>query len=350
MRVRHESYDNSCVKLLRSSGGSAMKRRDFIALLSGATGAWPLRVRAQQRAMPVIGYLGLSDTETFSALFRQELSKVGYAEGQNVKIDYRWAEGNPKRFTALAAELVMLKVDVIVTTAGTAAAIAAEQATATIPIVFSSVGNPVGEGLVTSLARPGGNVTGFSITLDDMIGKWLELLKEAVPGVTLVALLLNPDPMPDRVREVRLKEADASARALGVGLQVFEARGREDFEAVFSEMSKARADALVMWPTPLFQLERRRLADLAAEHRLPAVFPFKNYVEAGGLMSYGPNPADLSRRAAIYVGKILKGMKPSDLPVEQPTKFELVINLKTAKALGIVVPASLLARADEVIE
>jgi len=302
--------------------------------------------------MPVIGYLGIGspDTEVSLAAFRQGLSEAGYAEGQSVTIEYRWAEGNPERFPALAAELVMLKVHVILTAGGTLAAIAAKRATATIPIVFTSVGDPVEEGLVASLARPGGNITGFSVTLDDLIGKFLELLKEAVPGVSRVALLLKPDAMPDRVREVRLREADASARALGVKLQVFEARGRDDFDGVFSDMSKAGADALVVWPTPVFQLERRRLVDLAAEHRLPAVFPFKNYVEAGGLMSYGPNPPDLSRRAAIYVGKILKGTKPSDLPVEQPTKFELVINLKTAKALGIVAPPSLLARADEVIE
>src|SRR5258707_4414805 len=329
-----------------------MKRRDFIALLSGATAAWPLRVRAQQPAMRVIGYLGIGsrDTEVFLAAFRQGLSEAGYAEAKNVTIDYRWPEGNPERFAALAAELVMLKVHVIWPTEGTLAAIAAKRATATIPIVFTSVGDPVAEGLVASLARPGGNVTGFSVTLPDLIGKWLELVKEAVPGASRVALLLKPDTMPDRVREARLKEADASARAVGMGLQVFEARGREDFDGVFSDMSKARAGALVVWPTPVFQLERRRLADLAAEHRLPAVFQSRNYVEAGGLMSYGPNLPDLNRRAAIYVGKILKGTKPSDLPVEQPTKFELVINLKTAKALGITVPPTLLARADEVIE
>jgi putative ABC transport system substrate-binding protein len=302
--------------------------------------------------MPVIGYLGIGspDTEVSLAAFRQGLIESGYAEGQSVTVHYRWAEGNPERFPALAAELVMLKVHVIVTAGGTLAAIAAKRATATIPIVFTAVGDPVEEGLVANLARPGGNVTGFSVTLPDLIGKFLELIKEAVPGASRVALLLKPDAMPDRAREARLKQADASARALGVKLLVFEAREREDFSAVFSDMSKARADALVVWPTPLFQLERRRLSDLAAGHRLPAVFPFKNYVEAGGLMSYGPNPPDLSRRAAIYIGKILKGTKPSDLPVEQPTKFELVINLKTANALGIVFPPSLLARADEVIE
>src|SRR3954447_19225162 len=329
-----------------------MKRRDFIAAIGGAAAVWPFAVHAQEPAMPVIGYLGIGspDTEVSLAAFRQGLSEAGYTEGQSVTIHYRWAEGNPERFPALAAELVMLKVHVILTAGGTLAAIAAKRATATIPIVFTAVGDPVEEGLVANLARPGGNVTGFSVTLPDLIGKFLELIKEAVPGASRVALLVKPDAMPDGAREVRLKEAEASARALGVKLQIFEARRREDFDGVFSDMSKARADALVVWPTPLFQLERRRLSDLAAEHRLPAVFPFKNYVEAGGLMSYGPNPPDLSRRAAIYVGKILKGTKPSDLPVEQPTKFELVINLKTAKALGIVVPASLLARADEVIE
>ena len=328
-----------------------MRRREFMMLLGGATIARPRTLRAQQ-AMPVIGYLGIGspDTEVSLAAFRQGLSEAGYAEGQSVTIHYRFAEGNPERFPALAAELVMLKVHVIVTAGGTLAAVAAKRATATIPIVFTAVGDPVEEGIVASLARPGGNVTGFSVTLPDLIGKFLELIKEAVPGASRVALLLKPDAMPDRARENRLKEADVSARALGVKLQVFEARGREDFSGVFSDIYKARADALVVWPTPLFQLERRRLVDLAAEHRLPAVFPFKNYVEAGGLMSYGPNPPDLSRRAAIYAGKILKGTKPSDLPVEQPTKFELVINLRTAKALGIAVPASLLARADEVID
>jgi putative ABC transport system substrate-binding protein len=329
-----------------------MRRREFITLLGGATVGRPLRVRAQQPTVPVIGYLGLGspDTEVSLAAFRQGLSEAGYAEGQSVTVEYRWAEGNPERFAALAAELVRLKVHVILTAGGTLAAIAAKQATATIPIVFTAVGDPVEEGLVASLARPGGNITGFSVTLPDLIGKLLELVKEAVPGTSRVALLLKPDAMPDRVREVRLKEADASARALGVKLQVFEARRREDFDGVFSDMSKAGAGALVVWPTPVFQLERRRLVDLAAEHRLPAVLPFRNYVEAGGLMSYGPNPSDLTRRAAIYVGKILKGTKASDLPVVQPTKFELLINLKTAKALGIAVPASLLARADEVIE
>src|SRR6476469_6960459 len=227
-----------------------MRRREFIAAIGGAAAVWPFAVRAQQPATPVIGYLGISspNTEVALAPYRHGLRGAGYVEGQNVTIAYRWAEGNPERFPALAAELVMLKVHVILTTGGTLAAIAAKRATATIPIVFTSVGDPVEEGLVASLARPGGNVTGFSVTLPDLIGKFLELLKEAVPGASRVALLLKPDAMPDRVREVRLREADASARALGMELQVFEARGREDVDGVFSDMSKARVGVLVVWP------------------------------------------------------------------------------------------------------
>src|SRR3954447_21024756 len=222
-----------------------MRRRELVVGLVGAIGGaaavWPFAVRAQQPAMPVIGYLGIGspDTEVSLAAFRQGLSEAGYTEGQSVTIHYRWAEGNPERFPALAAELVVLNVHVILTAGGTLAALAAKRATATIPIVFTAVGDPVEEGLVASLARPGGNITGFSVTLPDLIGKFLELLKEAVPGASRVALLLKPDAMPERAREVRLKEADASARALGVKLQVFEARGREDFSGVFSDMSKA---------------------------------------------------------------------------------------------------------------
>src|SRR4051794_21666414 len=276
-----------------------MRRREVITGMTAAgAAAWPFAARAQQPAMPVIGYLGIGspDTEVNLAAFRQGLSETGYAEGQNVTIDYRWAEGNPERFPALAAELVMRKVHVIVTAGGTLAVIAAKRATTTIPIVFTSVGDPVEEGLVTSFARPGGNVTGLSVAVPDLIGKWLELLKEAVPGVSRVALLLKPDAMPDRAREARLKEADASARALGLELRAFEARRREDFAGAFSDMSKAHAGALVVWPTPVFQQERRRLGDLTVEHRLPAVFEFRTNVEAGGLMSYGPGLPDLNRR------------------------------------------------------
>jgi putative tryptophan/tyrosine transport system substrate-binding protein len=282
--------------------------------------------------------------------FRQGLAGLGYVEGRNILIEYRWAEGKSERFPVLAAELVALKVDVIVTAGGTLAAVAAKQATTTLPIVFAVIGDPVAEGLVTSLARPGSNVTGLSNVTTDLVGKWLELLKQVVPGVSLVALLLKPDTMPDSAKEVRLKEAAASARALGVQLQVVEARGPDDFDRAFSDISAKNAGALVVLPTPIFGIERQRIANLAAKNRLPTMYPSRNYVDVGGLMSYGPNPADLHRRAASYVDKILKGAKPSDLPVEQPTKFEFVINLKTAKALGLDVRLHLQQLADEVIE
>jgi ABC-type uncharacterized transport system substrate-binding protein len=333
-----------------------MKRREFIGLIGGtavSAVSWPLAARAQQKSMPVIGFLGfgLPDPGVSSvAAFRQGLRELGYIEDRNILIEYRWAEGKPERFPVLAAELVALKVDVIVTAGGTLAALAAKRATTTLPIVFTVVGDPVAEGLVSSLARPGSNVTGLSNVATDLVGKWIELLKQIVPGVSLVALLLKPDSMPDSAREVRLKEAAVSARALGVQLQVVEALGPADFDRAFSDMSAKNAGALVVLPTPAFELGRQRIVDLAAKNRLPTVYANRNYVDSGGLMSYGSNFADLHRRAASYADKILKGAKPSDLPVQQPTKFELVINLKTAKALGLEIPPTLLASADEVIE
>ena len=329
-----------------------MRRREFIAGI-GATTAWPLAAHAQQKSMPVIGYLGggppdLSGSSV--AAFRQGLRELGYIEGRNIVIEYRWAEGNTDLFPALADELVAFKVDVIMTAGGTLGALAAKQATTTLPIVFGVVGDPIAEGLVTSLARPGGNVTGLSNVTNDLVGKWLELLKQVVPAVSLIAVLWKPDSMPEHAKEVRLKEADVSARALGVQLQVVEARGPADFDMAFSEMSAKRAGALVVLTTLVFDIERQRIVDLAAKNRLPTVYATRNYVDAGGLMSYGPNFPDLHRRAATYVDKILKGAKPSDLPVEQPTKFALVINLKTAKTLGLTVPPTLLAQADDVIE
>ena len=333
-----------------------MKRREFIDLIGGTAVSavlWPLAARAQQKSMPVVGVLGSGPpdlNEPNISAFRQGLAGLGYVEGRNILIEYRWAEGKPERFPVLAAELVALKVDVILTAGGTLAALAAKQATTTLPIVFGVVGDPIAEGLVTSLARPGGNITGLSNVTNDLIGKWLELLKQIVPGVNLVAVLWKPDSMPDRAREVRLKEANVSAQALGVQLQVVEALGPADLDTAFLDISAKGASALVVLTTPIFGIERQRIADLAAKNRLPTVYASRNYVEVGGLMSYGPNFADLHRRAASYVDKILKGAKPSDLPVEQPTKFELLINLKTAKALGLEIPPVLLARADEVIE
>jgi putative ABC transport system substrate-binding protein len=329
-----------------------MERRTFLSVITSGLLAAPLAAEAQQVGrLPRIGVLATrtaGDARLEGLL--QGLRDLGYVEGRNLLIEYRDAEGKTERFPALAAELVSLKCDVIVTTGGTLAAQATKRATTTLPIVFASVGDAVAEGLVTSLARPGGNVTGLTVAATELVSKSLEVIKQAVPGVNRVAMLFKPDAMPDSAKKDRLKAADVAARALGVRLQIVEARGAEDFDRAFSEMTRARADALAVPAINLFNLERRRLVNLAAQNRLPAVYPNRDFVDAGGLMSYGPNLADMARRAATYVDKILKGAKPGDLPVELPTKFELVINLKTAKALGLTIPPALLGRADEVIQ
>jgi putative ABC transport system substrate-binding protein len=314
----------------------------------------PLSTQAQQAAkIARIGLLELDRTaeepRTREA-FLEGLRDLGHVEGRNLVIEYRDAAGKAERFPDLAAQLVALKIDVIVTSGGTLAALAAQRATTAVPIVFTAVGDPVAEGLVTSLARPGGNVTGLSAVFTELVSKWLELLKQAIPGARRVAVLLKPDALPERAKTDRLKAADVAARALGVQLQVVEARGPEDFDRAFSDMTRARAEAVVVWATPVFNLERRRIVDLAAKSRVPALYSFRTYVDAGGLMSYGPDRAVMFRRVAVYVDKILKGAKPGDLPVEQPTKFELVINLKAAKSLGLTMPASVLHRADQVID
>jgi len=329
-----------------------MKRREFITLLGGAAVGWPVAANAQQAdKIARIGWLGqnLAPNPQAREAFRQGMRDLGYVEGRNLVIEYRDAEGKLDRLPALAAELVALKVDVIVAL-NTLQSLAAKQATRTIPIVFAGVADPVRAGLVTSLARPGGNATGFSTLAVDLVGKCLELLTQAVPGVSRVAFLWLPDNLGGRTETDMLKEAEVAARALGVRLQFIEARGPEDFDRAFADMISAGVGALTMLPSLTLLNERRRLVDLAAENRLPAVYFWRGFVDAGGLMAYGVNGADLERRAATYVDKILKGAKPGDLPVEQPTKFELVINLKTAKALGITIPPTLLARADEVIE
>jgi putative ABC transport system substrate-binding protein len=323
-----------------------MRRREFMTGVGGAMVAWPLVARAQQRSMPVVGLLGIDPGAPGPVAFLQGLRDLGYTEGRDILIESRWAEGNPERFPALAAELVALKVNVIMSAGGTLGALAAKQATTNIPIVFGAVGNPIADGLVSSLARPGGNITGFSTFTTELVGKLVELLKQIAPGVSLVALLLKPDSMPDSAREIFLKEANLSAGKL----QIVEARGPADFDSAFSELSAKGAGALVVLNTAVFDIERQRIVDLAAKIRLPTVYTTRSYVDSGGLMSYGPNFADLNRRAANYVDKILKGAKPADLPVEQPTKFELFINLKTAKVLGITVPNILLVQADDVIE
>jgi putative tryptophan/tyrosine transport system substrate-binding protein len=312
----------------------------------------PVAAEAQQAAKVArIGFLAqsLAAAPHADEAFRQGLRDLGYVAGSNLVIEYRDAEGKVERLPALAAELIALKVDVIVAP-NTVAALAAKQVTSTLPIVFAVAADPVASGLVTSLARPGGNVTGLSILASELAGKCLELLAQAVPGVSRLVILWTPGALGERTDKDMLKGADAAGRVLGVQLQFVEARGPADFDRAFSDMTRARAGALTVLASHIFVNERRRLVDLAAKNRLPAVYPWREFVEAGGLMAYGPNIADLHRRAATHVDKILKGTKPGDLPVEQPTKFELVINLKAAKALGLAIPPSVLARADQVIE
>ncbi len=310
-------------------------------------------VTAQPREkVPRVGYLNPGSSSDplrlrrFDA-FRQGLRELGYVDGQNIAIESRWADGKYDRYPALAADLVRLKVDVIVAQSG-AATQAVQQATRTIPIVMSLVIDPVGIGLVASLARPGGNVTGTSFMGPDLVGKQLQLLKEVVPKVSRVALLRNPA---NPASALGLREAEATARALGVRLQALEARNPQEIDSAFAAMTRERAGALVIFPDPIFGNQRRQIAELAAKRRLPAIHGgLPEYAEAGGLMVYSPNILDLKRRAATYVDKILKGAKPADLPVEQPTKFELVINLRTAKAIGLTIPPSLLQRADQIID
>jgi putative ABC transport system substrate-binding protein len=278
--------------------------------------------------------------------FRQGLRELGYVEGQNIAIESRWTEGKDDRLPGLAADLVRSKVDVIVAETG-AATRAAQQATRTIPIVMSTVNDPVGSGLVASLARPGGNVTGLTIMSPDLVGKQLELLKEVVPKVSRVALLRHPD---NPASAAQLREAQAAAQALGVRLQTLEARSPQEIDGAFAAMTRERAGALLIIPDTLFWSQRRQIVELAVKRRLPSMRMGEAYAEAGGLMSYGPSYLDLERRAATFVDKILKGANPADLPVAQPTKFELVINLKTAKAIGLAIPQPLLQRADQIID
>jgi putative ABC transport system substrate-binding protein len=327
-------------------------RRELIAALGGAAAAWPLAARGQQTAkVPQIGYLAgnLATMSHLTAAFLRGLRDLGYEEGHNIDIQYRDAEGNYERLPALAADLVALKVDVIVVP-NTPAALAAQRATVNIPIVLAWTVDPVSSGLVAGLARPGGNITGLSFLAPELVGKRLELLMEAVPSTRRVALLWHPGDYGERTEKDMLQAAEVAAQALGIGLEVVAARGVEDFDRAFSDIVRAGMNAVTVQSTNIFFIERNRLVRKMAESRLPAVYLTREFVDAGGLMSYSANVPDLFRRAASYVDKILKGARPSDLPVEQPIKFELVINLKTAKALGLTVPPSLLARADEVIE
>jgi putative tryptophan/tyrosine transport system substrate-binding protein len=324
----------------------------LVAVLAVSLLAAPLVAEAQQAGKaPRIGFLSLtspSDRPRLLDAFQQRLRELGWVEGQNMVIDYRYAEGRVDRLPHLAAELVRLKVDLIVASAGTQAATAAKNATETIPIVMIFVRDPVGTGLIASLASPGGNVTGVSGSAGlEMFAKQLALLKETVPRIRRVAVLSNPD---NAYHQFAIREVNVAARSLGVQLQLLDARGPNEFDGAFAAMAKERVGALLVLSDSIFNSHRARVADLAARSRLPAAYGVRESVEAGGLMSYGPSLLESYRQAATYVDQILRGTKPAELPVEQPTTYELVINMKTAKALGLTIPQSVLLRADQVIE
>jgi len=322
-----------------------MNRRKLILLLSGAVGALSRTLRAQQKAMPAIGFLGSASPSHILAAFHQGLGETGYVEGQNLAFEYRWAEGRYDRLPALAADLVVRNVDLIAAD-GIPAALAAKSATSTIPIVFA-VGDPVDLGLVASLARPGGNLTGVSTMAPELSPKRLELLSELVPQVGVIALLVNPN---NSNTERTTRDMQEAARAKGVQLHILTAGTESEIDAAFATLVQLHAGALVVGGDPFFANRREQLATLAATRGVPAIYQSREFAEAGGLISYGLNFTAAFRQVGIYAGRILKGVKPDDLPVQQPTTFELVVNLKTAKALGLTVPPSILARVDEVIE
>jgi putative tryptophan/tyrosine transport system substrate-binding protein len=326
-----------------------MRRRDFITFLAGGLTTRPLAAQAQQKAMPVIGFLSSlspGPSAPFTAAFLQGLGETGYVDGKNVAIEYRWAEENYDRLPALAADLVGRRVDVIVTVGGGVVALAAKNATSTIPIVFSG-GDPVALGLVASFARPGGNLTGFSILTGELSPKRLALLSELVPQAKVIALLVNPNsPTAERITG----DVQEAARAKGVQLSVIKASTEGEIAAAFAALVQLQAGALVVGNDPFFNNRREQLVALASRHAVPAIYEWREFAAAGGLISYGTSLTSVYRQHGGYTGKILKGSKPADLPVQQPTTFELVINLKTAAALGLTVPQSLIARADEVIE
>ena len=328
-----------------------MRRRDFITLFGGAAAAWPLAARAQQPALPVIGFLGfgaLDNSVLYLAAFRKGLDETGFVEGQNVAIEYRWAEGQYERLPELAADLVRRQVAVIAVPGNSPGARATKAATATIPIVFGVGDDPVKIGLVASIGRPGGNATGVNFFSYDVVAKRLALLHDLVPGAASVAALLNPS---DATRaEAVLNDLQAAARTIGVQLQIHNASTSGEIDAAFAALVRERAGALFVSPDPFFNTRRVQLATMAAHHSIPTASAAREYVDAGGLMSYGANLPDMFHRAGVYTGRILKGAKPADLPVVQPSKLELVINAETARMLGLIVPPSLLARADEVIE
>jgi putative tryptophan/tyrosine transport system substrate-binding protein len=328
-----------------------VKRRELLTLLGGgAMIAWPFAARAQQTAMPVIGFLGSGSANAFTpflAAFRHGLDQAGYVEGRNVAIEYRWAEGRFDRLPALAADLVGCKVDLILASGGIPSARAAKDATSTIPVVFTAVSDPVGRGLIVSLARPGGNLTGFSIMAVELMPKRFELMSELVPQIRAMALLWNPT---GEITEGMVKDTQEMVRAKGMQLHILQATMESEIDAAFASLDQSHAGALIVGDDPFFTGRREQIVGLASRHGIPAIYQFRDFAVSGGLMSYGVSLTSAYRQAAMLAGKILKGAKPADLPVEQPAILELVINLKTAQVLGLTVPQSLLARADEVIE
>jgi ABC-type uncharacterized transport system substrate-binding protein len=328
-----------------------MRRREFISLLGGAAAAWPLAARAQQSDVPVIGLVNAGAREASAdrvAAFRKGLSETGYVEGQNVAVEYHWFSGQYDRLPTLMADLVRRRVAIIATPGGTLAASAAKAATTTIPVVFGVAEDPVKLGLVSSLARPGGNATGINIFLWEVAAKRLGLLHELAPRAVRVAVLINPGNVPSA--EATLRDLPEAARAIGLQIQILNASTSREIEAAFATLVRDRADALFVAPDTFFISRRVQFATLATRHGIPAAYSTRAEVEAGGLMSYGTDIPDMWRQVGVYAGQILKGAKPADLPVVQATKFEFVINLQTARALGLEVPPTLLARADEVIE
>jgi putative tryptophan/tyrosine transport system substrate-binding protein len=326
------------------------RRREFITLLGGAAAAWPLAARAQQPAMPVVGYLESRSPDGMTdrlRAFRQGLKDTGYVEGENVRIEYRWAENQLDRLPMLAAELVRQRVNVIATTGGPEVALAAKAATMTIPLVFGVTEDPVPYGLVASHSRPGGNATGVNFLITELESKRLGLLHELIPAAARVGLLVNPKSL---LTERTMRDVTTASSAIGLQVDVVQASDSREIESVFKTLVDNKADALLVGPDAFFVSRRLQLAILAARHALPAVYNVREYAEAGRLMSYGTNARDAYREIGVYVGRILNGATPADLPVVQSSKFELVINLPTARALGIEVPPNLLARADEVIE
>ena len=327
-----------------------MRRRDFIALVGGAAVACPFAARAQQPGMPVIGFLNIASPRAFAgfvAAFHRGLNAGGFVEGRNVAIEYRWAEGDYDRLRAQAADLVGHQVAVIVATGGTTTALLAKNATETIPILFISGANPVDEGLVTSFSRPGGNATGVSVYTSQLVGKRLELLRELLPGGAIIALLGNPTGV---VHKLETKDLNQVMNAAGLQLLVLEVTDESGFEAAFASAVQQRAGGLLVSADAFFTSKRDQIIEFAARHRLPAAYPWREYALADGLMSYGASIPDAYRLIGDYTARILNGAKPADLPVQQPTTFNLVLNLKTANSLGLQIPATLLATADEVIE